>query len=392
MPEHVLLSIHTADCPLRREPQRERDMDIPGTAPLRIVHTDEWGIQERFQISFEGTVIGTAGLRFHGGAADRPGDAHPPRYDVIVNLNTKVPERIVEPILSRMQAFAREIHRMHQDKKAEERRVMQEMLDVIGPVDHAKVRVPYAPGAAGISALTFPGVLNEILGPRFSYRQEPTSDRTEMIGFHYTDAGVSYPAFRVSSAYGGATEIRGRGERERAREAFVSDAMERALAHVHRIASDPEMRAAAALLPDPEKPWGAMKSHYERCSDRDAFSANRAMIARPGGNIVETASEPFGEGFEAVVFSDYSGDFEIRFEGKTLKSKHDGFLPGIPEDLRARIYQAAVLTLLGRRPDFATHNADLRARVGTPARETDHKDTFTPRILAAFGAPQEMEP
>lgn len=390
MTESNLLTIRDDKNPFRLTRHRDNEtLNVPGMSPLSVVFR-----RGAHRIVFDKQEIGNLQVRMV-----RPqGEGY--RYEVIAYLDDVVPARVTEPVFARLRPYAAYVMHQHENALLREQAVMDNMLLRLGPVDGAKVKMPYEGPRRDLEAFLFPGMYPLVLGQGFTVRSAPES------GYHryqylcsYQEDGITLPAFRLSvvpHSEDAPVEIWGRGDRERARYGFVSDALAEAGRIAAETAADPEMiedaRRLIGLLPP-----GARDTHLE-AEVRDV----RGWVptySRDGGfhytvlmnGLSSRRNSPareaaFGDGFTVLTgFPEgHPTRMRVLHNGRPVMDDISGFIPGIPREERVLIVQGAVRTMSALWPQFA--EAHAHEALGLRVKE-DVEDGLAERLMEEFGAP-----
>lgn len=384
----TILTINGDRSPFRLIKHEDGDEVVdPGLRPLKVVFD-----RGAHRIMFEGREIGNLQIRMKRG----PDGAY--RQDVIALLSDVVPKRATEAIFARLRPYEVYVMRAHEDAIIRERVVMDNMLHEIGPVDGDRVKMSYEGPDSDVHALLFPGMLSHVLGPRFTLEKSHNSllSDTKLL-CSYSEEGIVLPAFRLCTSKNDAGiswQIWGRGNRERARYGFVSDAIRAAGRVMAETASDPDLLASARSIIE-TLPVSAREFHVgSAVSDvRPVCSNDRA---RQDQRIVLWAGltpddEPdvhadFGDGFTVLTGFPGSRNTSMRVlhKGRPVMDDQVGFIPGIPREESVLITQGAVMAASARSPVFLKKHSQFALGVDD---ETLSEDRLTNRILEEFGHP-----
>lgn len=390
MRESVLLTIRHEKYPLRRVQHRENEMlNVPGMSPLSVVFL--WGAH---RIVFENQEIGNIQIGAHYEQGGRLS-----RHEVKATLYDAVPERVTDAVFARLRPFAQYVARKHEESLIREQQVMDNMLHRIGPVDSPKVKTPYDGPRRDVEALLFPGMLQRVLGDEFSAQPGERSgyNNYEFL-FSYEEDGIRIPAFRIYTGVRpeGPVEIWGRGDRERARNWFVSEALRDAARTVAETAADPVMlddaRRLVAILPPSARGVhlnGTVSDVRKKCAtarNNEEFHYSILMYARSPTEEAPTREAAFGDGFTVQTgFSlGRATRMRVSHDGRPIMDDNTGFIPGIPEPEKVLIIQGAVRTMSALWPEFA--EAHAREAMGEKVRVVA-EEGISERLLEEFGAP-----
>lgn len=391
MRESVLLTIHHEEHPLRGVQHREGEaLNVPGMSPLSVVF-----LRGAHRVVFDNQEIGNIQIGTYYGEGRRPN-----HHEVKATLYDAVPDRIAEAVFGRLRPYAQYVSRKHEESLIREQRVMDNMLHRIGPVDSAKVKTVYDGPRRDLEALLFPGMLSYVLGDEFSVGGASSSGYQNYEYLcSYEEDGVRLPAFRLhTQAHGddARVEIWGRGDRERARNGFVSEALQDAGRIAAETAADPIMmedaRRLVGLLPHSARGVhltegvSAVRKSCALTRDGGGFHYSLLMYALSQVEEAPTREAAFGDGF--TVQTGFSRGRATRMrvlhDGRPVMDDLVGFIPGVPDPERVLIIQGAVRTMSALWPKFA--EAHAREALGEKVREIA-EEGITERLLEEFGAP-----
>lgn len=358
---------------------------IPGIEPLRALVSGNMSGPYRFcYVGFEESIIGQVDIKHQ---YDNPGN-----YSVEAVIKDIVPERLMPSIAHRLRTVVAAINDYKVDREIAYQRAEDNLMEIMGPIDSQRVKVNTEIPERELITLTFPGMIDHIIGPGFSMSTDVASNNRERVMISsYQENGVKIPAFRIAVKkdwreinQNGRIEIWGRGNRERARENFVRELIISSIKARENLVGNQDFKEACENLPptviDSKNVRNALYAYYSvdnEESNLGEYQVNEQIVVRM---MRRKNRQP----------NSHWRDFLVLYEGCPVLHSSHGHLPGMDEEQMRRIHQAGFMTACENDEVFLSHNravyeSVIKALDDMGVNTHNREETIENRMLNAFG-------